>query len=83
MIINISSQSGYVFNKFKSVGIISNILDELENNDVLLKLNIIELLSQLGESQHGYIFLDENGILNKIFSLISEDELTTQLCQPG
>lgn len=83
MIVKISNHSATSFNQFKEVGLISKIIDEIDSNDVLLKMNIIEILSQLGQCDHGYVFMDENGILDKIFSLINEDELTTQLCQPG
>ncbi|XP_066248492.1 26S proteasome non-ATPase regulatory subunit 5 [Euwallacea similis] len=83
IIITVSAESTYSFNTFKSAGLISKIIDELGSNDVLFKMNIIEILSQFVKSEHGYMFLDQIGVLNKIFSWINEDELTMQLCQPG
>ncbi|KAL1488433.1 hypothetical protein ABEB36_014906 [Hypothenemus hampei] len=82
-LVSISKKSEFSFAKLKAVGLISNIVDEIANSDVLFKMNVIEILSQLGQSEHGFVFLDETDVLNKIFNIIGEDELTAQLCQPG
>lgn len=65
------------------MGLISRVIEEIGSNDVLLRLNGIHILSELALSEHGYAFLDQQGTFDRIFGLINEDELTTQLCQPG
>lgn len=68
-----------------TTGLVSQILDELNNNDILLRMNILGLLTQLGLSRHGYTFLETSGVLNKMFLMFedSEDPITVQLCEPG
>ncbi|KAG5893053.1 hypothetical protein JTB14_014833 [Gonioctena quinquepunctata] len=84
MVINISKESEQNFNLLNSTGLLTQILEELQSNDVLLRMNIVELLTQLGMSQHGFRFLDKSGVLNKLFSIIEDDDqLTVQLCEPG
>ncbi|XP_030752120.1 26S proteasome non-ATPase regulatory subunit 5-like [Sitophilus oryzae] len=82
-VVRICVESDYSFQKFIKVGFIHRILAELKSNDVLLKINIIEILSYLGQCDHGYVFLDQNGTLNNIVGFMNEDDLTMQLCQPG
>ncbi|KAJ8938792.1 hypothetical protein NQ314_011328 [Rhamnusium bicolor] len=74
IIINISKESEINFNVLKSTGIISQILDELNSTDILLRLNVVELLTQLGLSLHGYIYLEQTGVLSKLFAYIDDNE---------
>lgn len=60
------------------------ILNELDNNDVLLRLNVLELLSQLALNKHGLEYLETNNILKKVFAMLnSDDTVSVQLCEPG
>lgn len=82
--VNISKESEMNFNALKSTGLINQIFDELNNNDILLRMNIVELLTHLGLSRHGFDYLEENGILSKLLALIEDnDSLNLQLCEPG
>lgn len=68
----------------QAAGLLSQMLQDLDNNDLLLKMNIIELLSQLVITKHGYIFLETQGIIKKIFSHFeNEDPLFSAICEPG
>lgn len=60
-------------------------LDEIDSKDVLLRMNIVEILSQFGSCKHGVAFLEENKILGKLFSIIEneDDPISCQLCEPG
>nr|XP_023016451.1 26S proteasome non-ATPase regulatory subunit 5-like [Leptinotarsa decemlineata] len=85
MVINLSKESESNFNLLNSTGVFTDIIEELKSNDVLLRMNVVELLTQLGLSHHGFIFLDKSGVLGELFAMIEDEEqpLTVQLCEPG
>ncbi|KAF7268906.1 hypothetical protein GWI33_018008 [Rhynchophorus ferrugineus] len=83
VIINISTQSDYSFKKLIDAKYMEKIICDLQNDDILLKMNIVEMLSELGQSEHGYVYLDKSRSLDKIISILTEDNLTMQLCEPG
>ncbi|CAG9765414.1 unnamed protein product [Ceutorhynchus assimilis] len=83
MIIRISEQSEYCFEKFQAAGFMKKIIDGLKNDDILYTMNTIQILSQLADCEHGYNFLERTDTLNKIFSLLTEDELKVYWCEPG
>ncbi|RZB38997.1 26S proteasome non-ATPase regulatory subunit 5 [Asbolus verrucosus] len=84
LLIQISMQSETNFNELKTTGLLSQILDELDNNDILLRLNVVELLSQLGLTKHGYEYLEGNDTLKKLPTMLDGDDVVTiQLCEPG
>jgi 26S proteasome non-ATPase regulatory subunit 5 len=84
LLIEISVQSESNFNLLKSTGLLPQILNELDNIDVLLRLNVLELLSQLGLTKHGYNYLELNDTLKKLAGMLEGDDiLTIQLCEPG
>ncbi|KAI4458415.1 26s proteasome non-atpase regulatory subunit 5-related [Holotrichia oblita] len=82
--INISRKSETSQNLLESSGFLSQILDDLDNNDILLRMNIIELLSQLVTCEQGYQYLERNGVMAKFCKQLgNEDALFIQLCEPG
>ncbi|KAJ8919045.1 hypothetical protein NQ315_016951 [Exocentrus adspersus] len=85
VVVNISKESEEHFSHMSSTGLISQMLEELDSNDVLFRMNVVELLTQLGLSRHGYKYLEVNGVLNKLFAFIddNEDPVLVQLCEPG
>ncbi|XP_050296589.1 26S proteasome non-ATPase regulatory subunit 5 [Anthonomus grandis grandis] len=83
VIINISKKAPFCLENFTKVGLVPKILAELDNDDILLKMNIIEILCHLAEKEHGFFYLDQNGVLDKIFALTNDDDITSQLCKPG
>lgn len=85
MALDIAKESEENLAIIKSTGLLNEILVEINSRDVLLRMNIVELLSQLGSSKHGLSFLEENKILSKLFAIIEneDDPLSCQLCEPG
>ncbi|XP_018572758.1 26S proteasome non-ATPase regulatory subunit 5 [Anoplophora glabripennis] len=85
VVVNISKDSEENFTHLSSTGLIAQIFEELDSNDVLLRMNVVELLTQLGLSRHGYNYLEHNGILSKLFGFIddNEDPTLVQICEPG
>ncbi|XP_076347712.1 26S proteasome non-ATPase regulatory subunit 5 isoform X2 [Tachypleus tridentatus] len=54
------------------------LLNELNGTDILVKLNCLELLSQLVETKHGLLYLEEMGVLLKMKNILlnqAEDPL--------
>lgn len=60
-------------------------LKELTSNDVLLRINIIELMSRLVAEKHGYMFLESQGYVSKLIGQLDDDTdvVAQQLCEPG
>lgn len=60
-------------------------LNELTSNDVLLRINIIELLSRLVTQKHGYMYLESQGFVAKVINQLNDDSdvISQQLCEPG
>lgn len=68
-----------------SAGLFDAMLKELTSNDVLLRINIIELLSRLVLQKHGYIYLESQGFVAKLIHQLDDntDVIAQQLCEPG
>lgn len=68
-----------------SAGLFNAMLKELTSNDVLLRINIIELLSRLVTQKHGYLYLESQGFVAKVIRLLDDDTdpISQQLCEPG
>lgn len=61
------------------------IFQDLANTDVLLKMNVIELLSQLFDTKYGYDYMESEGIIDNVLRKLVDDVdiLGAQLCAPG
>lgn len=82
---NIARDSKDSLQSLVQSGLIFSLISELDNDDVLLKLNVLELLSDLGTSEHGLSFLDIQGVIQKIsltLTTVNEDPLAN-LILPG
>ena len=62
------------FEFISSTGFLDRLVGELAGDDVLTKLNCIELLIQLLDSKEGAAFLESNEILSKLHSLLMSAE---------
>jgi 26S proteasome non-ATPase regulatory subunit 5 len=51
-------------------GFLNQLVNELSGDDILVKLNCIELLTQLLDSDEGAAFLERNEVLDKLHSLL-------------
>ncbi|KAK4883481.1 hypothetical protein RN001_006800 [Aquatica leii] len=84
LVIEISKNSLSSMNVLESSGLLLPLLQDLDNNDVLLKMNIIELLGQLVVTEHGYQYLESKGTISKILNTYdSSDVASVQICEPG
>ena len=58
------------FDFVSSTGFLNQLVDELSGDDILVKLNCIELLTQLLDSDEGAGFLETNEVLDKLHGLL-------------
>ena len=58
------------FEFISSTGFLNQLVDELSGDDILVKLNCIELLTQLLDSDEGVSFLESNEVLDKLHTLL-------------
>ena len=58
------------FDFVSSSGFLNQLVNELSGDDILVKLNCIELLTQLLDSDEGTGFLETNEVLDKLHSLL-------------
>ncbi|GBP48613.1 26S proteasome non-ATPase regulatory subunit 5 [Eumeta japonica] len=71
VVINIASKNSDYLNLCNQHGYIDHMLSELKSDDILFKLNILELLSRLVVTPHGISYLVEHGVLQMISESIS------------
>lgn len=85
LFITISVESETAHGSIVRRGLLAPMLEEINTNDVLLRLNIIEMLTTLVQKDYGYAYLKREGFIDKIFRLfINEaDPIFLQLCEPG
>ncbi|KAB0802039.1 hypothetical protein PPYR_04225 [Photinus pyralis] len=84
LFVNVSVSSESSMQILDSHGLLSIILEDLDTDDILLMMNIIQLLSQLVMTKHGYAYLEVHGITSKILSKLEcEDSIPLLLCEPG
>lgn len=85
LFIDISTKSESVHKLLISAGLFDVMLKELTSNDVLLRINVIELLSRLVAQKHGYMYLESQGFVAKLINQLDDDSdvVSQQLCEPG
>ena len=52
-------------------GLLMKLINEIHKDDILLKLNCLELLSDLAQSDHGLAFLDQQGVVKVLEEMMS------------
>ena len=55
-------------------GIFQQFTNELYKDDILLQLNCLELLSDLAVTEHGLLYLDQEGIVGKLETMMQSTE---------
>ncbi|XP_077865343.1 26S proteasome non-ATPase regulatory subunit 5-like [Saccoglossus kowalevskii] len=66
-------------------GIITQLISELERDDILIQMNCIEMLSTIASCQHGLQYLDQQGIVGKVESIMvaAESDPLVGFLMPG
>ncbi|XP_055920292.1 26S proteasome non-ATPase regulatory subunit 5 [Eupeodes corollae] len=54
--------------------ILNSAVEALENNDILLQVNVLEILSSLAGQNHGLVFLEQKQVFEKISNRVDEIE---------
>lgn len=81
---DISKESKTSFECLNAAGLISPFLNDLNSTDILLRMNIIEILSQLGRTEYGFEYLESNDVMLQLTSILkSDNSIDLQLCEPG
>ncbi|XP_032088927.1 26S proteasome non-ATPase regulatory subunit 5 isoform X2 [Thamnophis elegans] len=70
LVINISSTSVDSLNYCVNSGLLSEMIEELTGNDVLVRVTCIEMVTSLAQTQHGRQYLSQQGIIDKISNII-------------
>ncbi|KAM5145475.1 26S proteasome non-ATPase regulatory subunit 5 [Mantella aurantiaca] len=70
LMVEISSVSASSLNSCSSSGILSQLLDELIGEDVLVRVTCIEMVTSLASTLHGRQYLAQEGIIDKISNMI-------------
>ncbi|KAJ0012982.1 hypothetical protein NQD34_017316 [Periophthalmus magnuspinnatus] len=85
LVVEISSISPISFGYCVNSGLISQLLDELTGDDVLIRVTAVEMVTHLAQSLHGRQFLTNQGIMNQISNMIrgAETDPFSSLYLPG
>nr|XP_020476692.1 26S proteasome non-ATPase regulatory subunit 5 [Monopterus albus] len=70
LLVEISNISPISFGYCANSSLISQLLDELTGDDVLIRATAIEMVTTLAHSQHGRQYLAQQGIMDKISNMI-------------
>lgn len=71
--VKVAKETPELLNKMDNV--LEKAVADLESNDILFQLNVIEILSELAEHEHGLVYLENKGVFMK---LLKEVEQITQ-----
>ena len=76
LFVAIQRLSEKAFELCRKSGVLEKLAKELDGDDILLRLNSIELLTQLADSgTNGLMFVEESGIANKLNNLLITAEV--------
>lgn len=75
LMVIIQALSERAFESCKKSGVLGKLAKELDGDDVLLRLNCIELLTQMADSgKNGLMFVEEGGIVTRLNNLLLSAE---------
>lgn len=73
--VSIQALSERAFKNCKNSGVLEKLIKELDGDDILLRLNCIQLLTQLADSgKNGLMFVEESGIVTRLNNLLISAE---------
>ena len=75
LIVSIQALSERAFKSCRKSGVLEKLTKELDGDDILLRLNCVELLTQLADSgKNGLMFVEESGIVTRLNNLLISAE---------
>ena len=75
LMVSIQALSERAFKSCRNSGVLEKLMTELDGDDILLRLNCIELLTQLADSgKNGLMFVEESGIVTRLNNLLVSAE---------
>uniref|UniRef100_A0A0L8I5F0 26S proteasome non-ATPase regulatory subunit 5 n=2 Tax=Octopus bimaculoides TaxID=37653 RepID=A0A0L8I5F0_OCTBM len=87
LLVNIGNSSARNLSLVIGSGLLENLLNELygDSADVLAKMNCVELLTNLATSDHGFTWLTEHKVLDRLETLLikADSDVLLELLQPG
>jgi 26S proteasome non-ATPase regulatory subunit 5 len=83
LLIDLCRHSADALQLISSRGLFNQMLVELQGDDVLGKLNCLELLGRLTDSAFGFAFLEEHGIVDKVQLMLQDSDPLMSLLLPG
>ncbi|XP_051534216.1 26S proteasome non-ATPase regulatory subunit 5-like [Myxocyprinus asiaticus] len=85
LIVEVSTASPVSLDYCANSSLISQLLEELTGDDVLVRATAIEMVTNLAQSQHGRQYLSQQGIMDKISNMIiaAESDPFSNLYLPG
>ncbi|XP_051961246.1 26S proteasome non-ATPase regulatory subunit 5-like [Xyrauchen texanus] len=85
LIVDVSTVSPVSLGYCANSSLISQLLEELTGDDVLVRATAIEMITSLAQSQHGRQYLSQQGIMEKISNMMiaAESDPFSSLYLPG
>jgi len=75
LMVSVQALSERAFKSCRNSGVLEKLTKELDGDDILLRLNCIELLTQLADSgKNGLMFVEESGIVTRLNNLLISAE---------
>ncbi|KAG1198863.1 hypothetical protein G6F35_012577 [Rhizopus arrhizus] len=81
LVIKVASSSNHAFELCESTGLLHEFISELQSNDLLVKMNAIELLNEIAATPSGIIFLERAKLVDDMSAILdNEDEDDVVVC---
>lgn len=75
LMVSVQALSERAFKSCQNSGVLEKLTKELDGDDILLRLNCIELLTQLADSgKNGLMFVEDSGIVRRLNNLLISAE---------
>ncbi|KAI8985038.1 26S proteasome non-ATPase regulatory subunit 5 [Pilobolus umbonatus] len=74
LIIKVATSSDAAFDMCEKSGLLQKFLGELRTDDLLVKINAIELLNKIALTSSGFIFLEKANLMNDIASTLENTD---------
>lgn len=75
LMVSVQALSERAFKSCRNSGVLEKLTKELDGDDILLRLNCIELLTQLADSgKNGLMFVEDSGIVRRLNNLLISAE---------